>query len=75
MTDENKQRLMKAIHYKDVTETPVPVCYEWGLQNVNGAWYNLLREYHHTNDDIERAKSWLRNNQDVVSMRVERLYP
>lgn len=75
MTDENKQRLLKAIHFKEVTRTKVPVCYEWGLQNINGAWYNLLREPHHTNDDIEQAKSWLRNNQDVVSMRVERLYP
>jgi len=75
MNDENKERLLKAICDKNFTETKVPVYFEWGLQNINGAWYNLLREQHHTNDDIERAKTWLRNTQDVVSLRVERLYP
>lgn len=75
MTQENKERLLKAICDKNFTETSVPVYFEWGLQNINGAWYNLLREQHHTNDDVERAKTWLRNTQDVVSLRVERLYP
>lgn len=75
MTQENKERLLKAICDKNFTETKVPVYFEWGLLNMDGAWYNLLREPHHTNDDIERAKSWLRNTQDVVSMKVERLYP
>lgn len=75
MTQENKERLLKAICDKNFTETAVPVYFEWGLQNIDGAWYNLLREQHHTNDDVERAKTWLRNTQDVVSLRVERLYP
>jgi hypothetical protein len=70
---ENTERLAKARRYHDVTSGSAPVCFEWGLQNVDGAWFLLLREPHHTDADIEAAKRYLRNNRDVVSMAVERL--
>lgn len=75
MINHSQARLDKARYYDDVTRGLTPVCYEWGLQNVDGSWYRLLREPHHTDQDIARAKSYLRNSQDVVSLTVERLNP
>lgn len=73
MNPENKARLDKARRYQDVTRGPNPVCYEWGLQNIDGAWFRLLREPHHTDQDMDVAKCHLRNSRDVVSLTVERL--
>lgn len=35
-----------------------------------GMRYELLKEKHHTSDDIKRAKSYLRRNFDVVSIHI-----
>lgn len=35
-----------------------------------GAHYELLKEAHHTDEDIKRAKQYLRNNFDVVSIHL-----
>lgn len=36
----------------------------------DGAHYELLREAHHTDDDVKRAKAYLRNNFDVLSIHI-----
>lgn len=35
-----------------------------------GAHYELFKETHHTDEDIKRAKQYLRNNFDVVSIHL-----
>lgn len=35
-----------------------------------GAHYELFKETHHTDEDIKRAKQFLRNNFDVVSIHL-----
>lgn len=73
MNADSLQRLEKAQRYRETTRGAVPVAYEWGLQNENGAWFRLLREPHHTDQDIDAARAFLRSERDVVSLRVERL--
>jgi hypothetical protein len=36
----------------------------------DGAHYFLLKEEHHTDDDIKKAKAYLRNNFDVLSIQI-----
>jgi len=73
MTQESLDRLDNAKHWDFVAYCKVPVCFETGLETIDGSYYRLLREPHHTDDDIKRAKSWLRQTQDVVSLTVEKL--
>jgi hypothetical protein len=54
-------------------ETPNGVVYDWGLAGPGGAWFNLFREPHHTQEDIDKAKRHLRNERDVVSIKVRRV--
>jgi len=35
-----------------------------------GGRFELFREPQHTDEDVNRAKSWLRHNLDVVSIKV-----
>ena len=44
--------------------------YSYDLTGPDGAHYNLLREEHHTTDDIKRAKEYLRKSFDVLSIHV-----
>jgi len=37
-----------------------------------GARYELLREEHHTQEDVRQAKAWLRRNFDVVDIKIIR---
>lgn len=46
--------------------TPSGVAFNWGLAGPNGASFTLIREAHTTDDDIERAKAYLRAERDVV---------
>ena len=73
MTTESIKRIEKAKHFQDVTRTAVPVAYEYTLVNADGAAFILLREPHHTDANIRRAKSYLYNTNDVVSIRTETL--
>ena len=43
--------------------------YRMGL-SVRGAHFELLKESHHTNEDVKNAEKWLRKNHDVVSIKV-----
>ena len=54
--------------FGDVTKNGV--VFDWWLVNSNGAGFCLIREPHHTDEDIERAKHHIRNDRDVVTMRV-----
>jgi len=40
------------------------------LTGPQGARYELLREKHHTNDDVNRAKTYLKRNFDVVKIYI-----
>jgi hypothetical protein len=35
-----------------------------------GGRFELFRESQHTDEDVNRAKSWLRHNHDVVGIKV-----
>lgn len=52
----------KKIH--DVT--PSGVAFDWWLASAAGAGFLLLREPHHTDEQIEAAKSYLKRERDVV---------
>ena len=55
--------------------TPNGVAFDWWLVNADGAGYELLREPHHSDEDIEAAKRYLRGNHDVVTLRVVAVPP
>lgn len=46
--------------------------YRFELSGPDGAHYELLREAHHTDDDVKNAKAYLRANFDVLSIHVIR---
>jgi dihydroxyacetone kinase len=52
----------------DVTHNGV--AFDWWLASINGAGFMLYREPHHTDQDIDDAKSYLRSSRDVVSLKV-----
>ena len=56
-------------------ETDNGVAFDWGYANINGAYFILLREPKHTDEDIAKAKAFLKRNRDVVSIRVEKMDP
>jgi len=46
------------------------ILYEWELAGPQGASFLLFPGSEHTPEDIKKAKQWLRNNKDVVWLRV-----
>lgn len=40
------------------------------LTGMDGARYELFREKHHTPEDIQRAKRYLKNNFDCLTIEV-----
>lgn len=44
--------------------------YREDLAGPNGCAYVLLREKHHTDEDVQRARQWLRYHHDVVSITI-----
>ena len=40
------------------------------ITGPQGMRFELFKELTHTNEDVERAKKWLRSNQDVVSISI-----
>jgi hypothetical protein len=48
--------------------------YSWTIANSNGASFILYPNSNHTKDDIKKAKSEIRHNQDVVSIKVADKY-
>lgn len=67
----SREELERFRKYGDVT--PNGVVFDWWLVSSAGAGFALIREPHHTDGDIESAKSYLRRERDVVQLRVARL--
>ncbi len=42
-------------------------CY---LDGPQGMRFELLKQAHHTEEDVKKAKQWLRSNHDVVGIYV-----
>jgi hypothetical protein len=65
-----QERVAHARKHHDVTNNGV--AFEWWLANCDGAGFLILREPHHTDEDIDRAKSLIKADRDVVgAIRVE----
>jgi hypothetical protein len=60
-TDE---QMASAKRHGDVTKNGV--AFDWWLVNVNGACFMLMREDHHSDEDIALAKEHIRRDRDVV---------
>jgi hypothetical protein len=54
--------------FGDVTKNGV--VFDWELASSAGAAFTLIREPHHTDDDMRVAEEHLRRNRDVVSLSV-----
>ena len=48
----------------------IDMLYHEYITGPQGARYELLREKHHTNVDVEKAKLWLKRNMDVVKIYI-----
>ena len=44
--------------------------YHEEITGPQGARYHLFKEKHHTTEDVERAKNWLKINFDVVKIYI-----
>lgn len=53
--------------------TPQGVPYFWELAGPGGAYFILFFDKDATREQVEEAKSYLRNNQDVVDLDVMKL--
>lgn len=49
------------------------VWYAEELANINGMYFTLYQESHHTSEDIEKAKSYLRRERDCVKIVVKKV--
>ena len=59
----------KCKRHHDVTSNGI--AFTWDLAGMDGASFTLLKETKHTDGDINFAKSELRSQRDVVSIRIE----
>lgn len=67
-----KEDLIKCKSHHDIT--PNGIAFEWWLASSEGAGFCLLRESHHTREDIAIAKHYLKNDRDVVGrIKVEKV--
>jgi hypothetical protein len=49
---------------------PTDMFYRSDVTGPQGAHYELLREAHHSEIDVKRAKAYLKNNFDTVSIKI-----
>jgi hypothetical protein len=68
MNTYTQDQLQRAKRHNVVTDNGV--AYTWWLSGSEGASFALFREPRHTDEDIDRAKRWLRNNRDVVTIHI-----
>lgn len=64
MNQYSSEQVEKFRRQHDVT--PNGVVFDWWLASCEGAGFCLIRESHHTDQDIETAKKYLRADRDVV---------
>jgi hypothetical protein len=57
------------LHFQD-DEIERNLFYRVYLTGPKGARFVLLREKHHTDEDVMIAKGWLRANHDVVQIEI-----
>lgn len=62
------EELKRFLSYGDVS--PEGIIFNWELAGPHGADYFIFPADHHTKEDVENTKNWLRNNHDVVSLIV-----
>ena len=69
MTTYTRKEVERFRKSGNVTENGV--VFDWWLVNCDGAGFCLIREPHHTDDDIKKAREHIKNDRDVVgSIRV-----
>jgi len=68
MRGELRKRIERCRKFGDVTRNGI--VFDWELASSAGAAFELFREPHHTDDDIAKAESQLRQDRDVVSVSV-----
>lgn len=54
-------------------KTSSGVYYDWGLANINGAWFTVIKLPGMSEGEIKAAKGEIRRNHDVVCMDVLRI--
>ena len=57
----------------DSDMTPQGIRYFWELSGPDGAFYLILPEPCHSNDDVKAAKAFIRYSFDVVTLRTKRI--
>lgn len=62
-TREQVERFRK---FHDVTKNGV--VFDWWLVNCNGAGFCLIREPHHTDEDMFQAIQYIKRDRDVAGM-------
>ncbi len=55
------------------TMTPVPLSYHWSLSGPDGAHFDLFVPLDTAQEDVDRAKRFLRNSYDVTFLTIWRL--
>lgn len=68
MKTEFQKRIDKAKSIGDVTENDV--AYEYDIFGPDGAHFYLLKEKHHTEDQLNIAKSLIRRDRDALSVHI-----
>ena len=53
-----------------LSTTPNGISYEEDIVSSEGASFILFPEKNQTQDEVKKAKEWIRSNRDVVSIRV-----
>jgi hypothetical protein len=54
------------VHGDKTPEACGDMTFDWWLANINGAGFLLFREPRHTDEDVEKAKAFLKRERDVV---------
>ncbi len=49
---------------------PTDMLFRSHLFGPDGAHFELLKEKHHTEADIAKAKAWLKRNRNVVNIKI-----
>lgn len=65
------ERMNNCRDLRQVIEPAGNMLFEYRLANQYGAHFTLLKEAQHTEANVVRAKRYLYNTEDVLSVRVE----
>lgn len=65
------ERMLKCQDFGQIIQPASNMAFEYRLASQDGASFTLFKQAHHTETDVIRAKRYLYNTEDVVSVRVE----